>query len=134
MSWWTIKYIDTGKSYNSDMIPFRLLPELQDISMDCGHKFRKNDLSCEVLDRVRLDLYSGAIWVDNKLVAAVSHPTRLILHKRKFESSHGAPSYFHIHAGLVDSDGNGHLIRITDNNELYVERCSVSMKYNGQMV
>ena len=134
MSWWTIKYVNTGKIYTSDMIPFRLLPDLQDVSMDCGHRFRKNDLSCTVAERVRIDLYSGAIWVDNKLVAAVPNVNRMILHKRKFEPSHGALAYHHIHAGLVDSEGTGYLVRISETNEIYVERCVVSVKFDGQVV
>ena len=134
MSWWTIKYFDTGKSYNSDMIPFRLLPDIQDISMECGHKFKKNNLSCEVADRIRLDLHTGAIWVDNKLVAAVPGANRMILHKRKFEPSHGATPYSHIHAGLVNEQGEGYLVRISETNDVHVERCIVSVKFDGQMV
>ena len=128
MSWWTITYLETGKSYSSDMIPFRLLPELQDVNMERGHKFRKNDISCEVMDRIKLDLHTGAIWVDGKLTAGVPGAARLILHKRKFESTHGGPAFHHVHAGLVDNDGAGYLIRISETNEIYVERCMVSVK------
>lgn len=134
MSWWTIKYVNTGRSYNSDMIPIRLLPEMQDVSIECGHKFKNKDLSCTVADRVRLDLYSGAIWVDGKLVAAVPNVNRMILHKRKFEPTHGAPAYHHMHAGLVDLDGQGYLVRITETNEVFIERCVVSVKFDGQVV
>jgi len=134
MSWWTITYLNTGKTYTSDMVPFKLLPDIQDISMECGHKFRKNDLTCEVAGRVKIDLYSGAIWVDGQLVAGVPGAARLILHKRKFEPTHGAASFQHIHAGLVDNEGVGYLVRVSEVNEVYVERCIVNVRTNGQVV
>lgn len=134
MPWWTIKYVDSGTVYTSDQVPFKLLPHIQEIDMERGHKFKNLNLSCEIMEgRIRLDLYSGALWVDGKLVAGVPGATRLVLHKRNFHPSHGATAYQHVHAGLVDEDGAGYLVRVTENSEIYVERCVVSAYY-GQMV
>lgn len=126
--WWTITYLTTGGVYNSEMIPFKLLPDIREVSMDCGHKFSQNNIVCEVADRIRLELHTGGIWVDGVLVAGVKNVNRLILHKRNFETSHGGPSSQHIHAGLVDDEGQGYLVRLTETNEIFVERCMVGVK------
>jgi len=128
MPWWSIRYLTTGGVYNSDMVPFKLLPDIQEVSMDCGHRFSKNDMIIDVMGRIRLEMHTGGIWVDDVLVAGVKNVSRLILHKRNFESTHGGPSNQHIHAGLVDSEGQGYLVRLTETNEIYIERCMVGVR------
>lgn len=126
MSWWKITYQSNNKVYHSDQLPFSLLPGIQETSTQLGHKFDRTDIICEVADRIKLDLETGAIWLDKKIVAAVTPVERLILKKRNFRLSNNKTSQ-HIYAGLISSDGKGYLIRLTEEGDAFLEKCVISV-------
>ena len=134
MPWWTLRYYKTGTVYNSEQLPFGLLPGIQEVNLEIGHKFEKSDMVFEISERIRIEVHSGSIWVDGRLVGAVPDAERIILRKRHFRSSKGGSNYYHIHAGLVDENGKGCLVCLTHTGEILIDNCVVSTKQNGSMV
>jgi hypothetical protein len=81
--------------------------------------------------RVRAELPTGSIWVDDDIVAGVPGAEFVILRKRVFRPDNEAP-YEHIHIGLMNEIGEGILVRITHEDEIISERYSVEI--NDKMV
>jgi hypothetical protein len=126
MAWWKVTYLSNGKTYDSDQIPWSLLPDLAEINIPCGHRFKTKDIMIES-GRVRAELPTGSIWIDDNIVAGVPGAEFVILRKRVFHPSNEIP-HEHIHIGLINMSGEGILVRITHDNEIITERYTVEMQ------
>jgi hypothetical protein len=117
--WWKVRYLGTGRVLNSEQVPVKLLPNIEHVDIANGHKFNINDIEIEA-GPVRVDLRTGTIWHDDKVIARVPDFDRVILHKRRFAAQGGA-TYDHTHIGLVNINGEGYQARITHNDQLFIE-------------
>lgn len=129
MPWWKLKYLNSGNMYNSEQLPFGLLPGIQEVNIQTGHKFDRSDMVFKIAGRIRLEVHTCSIWLDGQVVAHVEDVDRIILRRRNFRPMKGNP-FVHYHAGLVSSDGTGWIIRLTESGDAFVEKCVVSVSVN----
>lgn len=110
--WWRIKYLDRSESYNefdSSMIPFKLLPGLEEINNRKGHKFNTDQLELEIVDAdIKVLMPSCSIWIGKKAIY-VPEASRLILFERNLIRNDASGKI--IVVGLVDEQGAGKMVQ-----------------------
>lgn len=125
-TWWTIKYLETGRELCSGQVAFGLLPEVRVVDIENGHIFGSDQIEI-ISGPVTLDLRTGTIWVNNQVAERIPDYQRVVLHKRKYRSSSGEQPYDHVHMGLLNQNGEGVLARITQNGDVFLEPHVVSV-------
>jgi len=107
--WWIIKYYDGSGTYDSAMLPFKLLPKMLDVNLRRGHKFKTDQFEIEIPEsRIKLYMPSRTIWVNGK-VYMVEDATRVILFTKNYVRGDGE-SWREICIGLLANDGNGTIV------------------------
>jgi len=108
---WEIKFFsrtDNGKldKYNSDMIPLKNLPCLQEVSNKKGHIFTTDQFEISVPEAgVRVHMPTKSIWYADNKAFVVPRAIGVILFCRNYKSP--GSNRQNIHVGLVNKDGNG---------------------------
>lgn len=116
MVWWTVQYLDRRssdalKTYNSEMIPFGILPHIEEVSIKLGHVFKIKQLLIRS-GPVTLHLPTDSIWIEDEDPILVADAKRVILFKKNFHPSEGE-SYNEVHIGLADVHGRGKKVIIS---------------------
>jgi hypothetical protein len=111
--WWIINYF--GKSnkyskYDSTMIPFKLLPELADLDVRRGHRFKTDQFEIEIPGAdIKLHMPSMSLWVQGQ-PHPVKDASRVILFNRNYHRSDGR-TWKEVCIGLLSVYGNGLMVR-----------------------
>jgi len=119
--WWSITYFnrDTGyKKYDSSMIPFKLLPELDELSVKRGHKFKTDEFEITIPGtEILLHMPSRSLWIDGK-PTHVKDAERIILFNRNYRHNNGT-GWREVYIGLLNYCGRGVLIKYNLDNKKY---------------
>ncbi len=124
--WWTIRYLDRGTKkaiYDSELLPFKLLPELERVNLKKGHKFKTDQFEIEIPGAdIKLYMYQSTLWVKNKPYI-VKGATRVILFTRNHNRNDGH-KWKEVCIGLMTETGYGVLVKYN----------MVSGKYNVKLI
>jgi hypothetical protein len=136
--WWTITYLDSGLTYNSEQISFGELPWIQEINVHKGHRFSHSNIVLNIADKINIEFRSGAIWIDHKLVKTIPDADRIILKKRTrrdmvtikkngnsdtstIEVDSAGASHQDIYTGLANSNGQKYIVCLTHTNDILID-------------
>ena len=121
--WWEIKYFDrkAGLSkFNSAMVPFKLLPELDKMDIRNGHRFQTDQFEIKIPDTtIMLHMPSNSLWIDGK-PHYVEYGRRVILFQRKTVNSDGTIKNQNIYLGLMTESGHGLIIKYNVESKKHV--------------
>lgn len=114
MIWWRARYLNarpnTYKEYHNEMVPFKLLPHLKEVSMKTGHVFDTDEIEIESADgAIILHKPSNSIWV-NSVPYYINNGARIILFERNYKSTSNT-SWKVVNIGLLDNNGNGMILK-----------------------
>lgn len=119
--WWIIRYFDNThgyRSYDSAMIPFKLLPELGDLDVRRGHRFKTDQFEIEIPGAdIKLHMPSLSLWVKGQ-PHPVDNASRVILFNRNYHHSDGS-SWKEICIGLLSVYGNGIMVKYRMDKDTY---------------
>jgi len=113
--WWIVEYLnrkpELPREYNSDMIPFGVLPRIHSVSIKLGHTFKTKNILVKS-GEVTLHCPTNSIWIEGRDPIHVPGASRIILFKKNFRPAAGEP-YHEVHIGLADKNGEGKKVIIS---------------------
>lgn len=115
MPWWEIEYFERNtkeiKHYTSDMLLFKLLPEIEEVSNKIGHKFSTDQIQI-MAGGVKVHMPSATLWIPNYEPQMVEKADRVILNRQVEVSSDGTKKIKSITIGLYSSKTGEKIVAI----------------------
>lgn len=111
--WWEITYFDRGKGYkkyDSTMVPFKLLPELEKLDVKRGHTFKTDQFEVEIPGSdIKIHMPSRSLWVKGK-PNHVENASHIVLFTRNYRRQDNS-GWREVYMGLLDDRGYGILVK-----------------------
>ena len=112
--WWEIHYFDRTKGLtrlNSAMVPFKLLPELDQMDIRNGHSFKTDQFEVKIPGAdITLHMASRSLWIDGKPYY-VENGRKVVLFQRTEVDAAGQVASQHIYLGLMAHTGEGLIVK-----------------------
>jgi hypothetical protein len=115
MAWWSILDLKTKKVYNSDEVPLYLVPCISRCNINLGHIPEHNEIIITV-GPVSIEMHSGTIWENGKLIGNLIDPCRFFLFLRISKDTSGTILNQEYFTGLANNYKDTLMIKIIDNN------------------
>lgn len=112
-SWWKITDIRENKTFHAQELPLKLVPVIKSVDINEGHETKHQDVEVEVKNS-KINLATGALFINNKPVDYFPNANRIILFKRVFKDHRNNLLDEQYFIGLINSNtGDGKIIRNT---------------------
>lgn len=122
--WWEIEYFQRNsgqlklKVIDSNMMPFKLLPELDEMNIRGGHLFKTNQFQINIPNSaISLHMPSQSIWINEEPYYYIENGNRIVLFQRTYSNINGNVDNQEIYLGLMTEEKEGLIVKYNVRNK-----------------
>lgn len=130
--WWTIHDLKESKKFYSDQVPLRMVPCFEVLSIPKGHQPSHKEIVVEVAG-ARVELHTGTLWYNNKIVGQIEKADRILLFKRVVRGTNGQILKSRYFVGLVNHETKFGMVIIISSasQDVVIKNINTNEEING---